>query len=288
MSNKVINLFGGINSLGVPYTRDNVLHVGFFDLVGKDLLKKGYNVDSINMFRLNKNHTWDFEKVFTDNVTLSKLYQMQVNSITDMRAVNKLLKYVIPENMSDHFTTPANRPNQTLSDIYTNSENPVFIYSCGPNDFFSFIGGGPVEILNPEMRERMPKNYPELIAQTVKNVRGNLSLLNQLNTKVKIMVLGMFDSPLYRKIEILIYLQRRIDKEDIKFERKINKLIELYNSTMAHMCHEFNNVEFIDISHIKHFCAPVDFHPSIIGNLLIAHSVNDKLEKHLTLEEITK
>jgi hypothetical protein len=281
MEKEIITLIGGLNSIGVPYTRDNIKHIGFFNIIESNLIQKGYDVRSINMFRLNKNHTWDFEKIFTDNISLSEINKLQSNSIADLRAVNPFFKLIIPRNYANNFITHPSDSNQSVSDVYFQADNPVVIYSCGLTDFFSFIGAGPVEILNSEVRNKMPKNYTELIIKVILNIKRNLELLNHLNPKVKIMAIGISDTPLYYKIECLIHLQKKIKNKDLRFERKIDKLIDFYNTEMKKMCLEFDNVEFIDISNIKNHCAPFDFHPNTIGNQLIAEEVNEKLKGHL-------
>ncbi len=68
-----INLFCGINSLGMPFTRENKEHLGYFDIVKQKLIEEGYDVDGINISSLNKNHTWDIEKILNYNYNLSKI-----------------------------------------------------------------------------------------------------------------------------------------------------------------------------------------------------------------------
>ncbi len=52
-----VDLFGGLNSIGMPYTKDNKEHIGYFDIVEEYLKDKDFDVNSVNMSRLTRNST---------------------------------------------------------------------------------------------------------------------------------------------------------------------------------------------------------------------------------------
>ena len=94
---KNIDIFCGISSLGMPFTRENKNHIGYYDIVVEKLKKKGYKVSGFNISRLNNNHTWDLERDFIDNRSLAHIKNLQIVSIENLRKVNKLFKLVVPK-----------------------------------------------------------------------------------------------------------------------------------------------------------------------------------------------
>lgn len=104
--------------------------------------------------------------------------------------------------------------------------------------------------------------------------RTNLLLLNELNQNVKIYVLGFYYSPLFDLIQKVIFLQEKIKYNNNKFEEIIN----LYNLLLKQLCENYDFVEYIDISFIRNYCAPLDFHPNTKGNELIAYEILKKMK----------
>ena len=52
-----VDLFGGFNSIGMSYTKDNKDHIGYFDIVEEYLKDEGFDVSGVNMSRLTRNST---------------------------------------------------------------------------------------------------------------------------------------------------------------------------------------------------------------------------------------
>ena len=273
-----IDLFCGINSAGVPYTRENKNHIGYFDIVKEKLIEDGYNVNGINISSFSKNCTWDLEKALHLDYSLCKIKNMQRYSIDKLRNTNLLFKLVIPKNFQKRYVPNIDDDKVTFKDIYINSENPIFIYSGGPNDFFSYIQAGPVELMNKDVREKLPNNLNELVTKCVNNVEQNLILLNELNKEVTIYVLSFYYSPLFDKIQKVIYLQEKINNKEKKYNNKFWEIINLYNSQLEEMCQKYDFVEYIDINFIRDNCATMDFHPNKIGNELIANELLKKIQ----------
>lgn len=165
------NLFCGISSIGIPFPKENKKHIGFFDIVMENLKYLGYNIDGFNISSLDKNHTWDLEKILKLNYNLSKIRNIQINSIDNLRNQNMLFKLIIPKEIKEKYISEIQTNNSTtLKDMYINSKNPAFIYSAGPNDFFSYIKAGPVELMNKEVRKKLPDNLNEIVIKCINNI----------------------------------------------------------------------------------------------------------------------
>lgn len=61
---------------------------------------------------------------------------MQIKSIDDLRNTNILFKLVVPKEYKNNFKINYSDNDNTLKSLYVNAENPIFLYSGGPNDFF--------------------------------------------------------------------------------------------------------------------------------------------------------
>ncbi len=60
---KNVDLICGISSIGMPFTKDNKKHIGYYDLVKEYLMSVGYNVNGYNISSLNRNNTWDLKRL---------------------------------------------------------------------------------------------------------------------------------------------------------------------------------------------------------------------------------
>lgn len=273
---KNIDIFCGISSVGMPFPRENKNHIGYYDIVVNSLKRKGFNVGGFNMSRLDNNHTWDLDKNFDENRSIAYIKNLQIKSIENLRNVNKLFKLIIPKQYQKSFKLEKKDFKTTLRDLYIDSENPIFIYQGGVNDFYSFIKSGPVELLNKDVRNNVPKNIKELIRQCISNIEDNFETLYNLNHNTKVYALSFYYSPLYDKIQKLIYLQEK--KKNKKYVNKFNKVLNLYNKMLKETCDKYEFVEYVDITFIRDYCAPLDFHPNTLGNKLIASKILTKME----------
>lgn len=275
---KNINLFCGISSLGMPFTKKNKNHIGYYDIILRKLQNDGYNVSGFNMSKLNKNHTWDLEKALNENATLASIKNIQLQSIDSLRNANILFKLVVPKKFKNTIIINPSDHENTLKNIYINSSNPIFLYHGGPNDFFTFIQAGPVELTDRKVREKLPKDIKPLIEQCINNVEKNWRLLHQLNPNTKVYTLSYYYSPLYDKIQKLIYFQKKMKNKNKKYVNKFLEVINLYNKMLQETSEKYDYVEYCDITFLKDYCAPMDFHPNTIGNQLIADMLLKKIE----------
>lgn len=268
-----IDIFCGVNSLGVPFPKENKNHIGYFDIIKNELLNMGYEVSGVNVSRLNKNHTWDLEQNFNQNYSMAQIKNIQVRSIDALRNANIVFKLIVPKNFKEKFKASKEDKEITLKDLFVNSSNPIFLYSGGPNDFFTYIQAGPVELMNKETRERLPENLDSLVEKCVDNVENNWLLLHKLNSNVQIMVLSFYYSPLFDIIQRFIFLQEKMINKDKKYKNRFAEIITLYNTLLHERCQKYDFVTFIDISFIRDYCAPMDFHPNALGNEMIANKI---------------
>lgn len=275
--NNQIDLFCGINSVGMPFPRENKKHIGYFDIVKKSLMEQCYNVNGINISSLNKNCTWDLEKILNLNYSLSQIKNIQMHSIHALRNANILFKLVVPKKFKERYIPNLNDNKITFKDVYINSQTPIFIYSAGPNDFFTYIHAGPVELMDEKVRKNLPNNLEELVIQVIDNIENNWLLLHKLNPKVIILSLSFYYSPLFDKIQKLIFLQERAKDKDKKYNNSFGKIINLYNSLLEERSKKYDFVEYIDLTFVKNYCAPMDFHPNTRGNEIIAHKIMESI-----------
>lgn len=275
---KNVEIFCGVSSLGMPFTKENKNHIGYYDIIVEAMKSKGYNVSGFNFSRLNKNHTWDLESNLNEDKSLAYIKSLQVKSIDDLRNTNILFKLVVPKKYKESFKINSKDNDNTLKSLYVNAENPIFIYSAGPNDFFTYIKAGPVELTDENVRAKLPKDIRPILEQCISNVEKNWQLLHQLNPNVKIYSLSYYYSPLYDKIQKLIYLQEKVKKRNKKYINKFMEVINLYNELLLEASKKYDYVEHCDITFLKDYCAPMDFHPNTTGNQLIADILLKKIE----------
>ena len=276
-----INLFCGISSLGMPFPKENKEHIGYYDIILSRLQNDGFNVSGFNMSKLNKNHTWDLEKALNENATLASIKNIQLQSIDSLRNANILFKLVVPKKFKNTIIINSSDHKNTLKNIYINSSNPIFLYHGGPNDFFTFIQAGPVELTDRKVREKLPKDIKPLIEQCISNVEKNWQLLHQLNPYTKVYAMSYYYSPLYDKIQKLIFLQEKMKNKNTKYVNKFMEVINLYNRMLQEAAEKYDYVEYCDITFLKDYCAPMDFHPNTIGNKLIADMLLKKIELYI-------
>ena len=275
---KNIEIFCGVNSVGMPFTEDNKEHIGYYDIIVKQLRDRGFNVSGLNFSRLDKNHTWDLEDNLINDRSIAYLKELQLKSVDDLRNTNALFKLVVPKAYKSCIKIYPSDYDTTLRSMYINAENPIFIYSAGPNDFFSYIRSGPFELIHRSVREKLPKDIRPILEKCIGNIEKNWQLLQELNPNVRIYALNYFYSPLYARLSKIIYLQDRIAGRTKKYVDPYLKAIDLYNGLLLEACKKYDYVEYCDISFIKDFCARMDFHPGTKGNRLIAELILKKIE----------
>lgn len=273
MDKNKITLLGGIDSLGVPFPRANTRHIGFFDLTVKYFTDLNYEIEYIDFFNVRLNHSWEFARFFKKNFNLAQIKKIQIKSLNYLRNANIFFKFAIPKKFVNRYSIIEDDYKIKIKDVYTNSKNPIIIYSCGFNDFTFYIKSGPVEILSKKVRDELPKNLYHLLDKTVNNVKTNIEMLLSLNPNAKIYVLGLFDCTTFKYIECLIYMQEKLNNRKVKFKRRINLLINCFNHKLQKLCKKYENTIFIDNTDLINQNALLDFHPNTKANKAIAQKI---------------
>ena len=267
---KEISVFSGINSIGIPYTNDNVNHIGYFEIICENLNNDGYKVNGINLSNIARNRTFDLEEIFNKNEKYSQIRKNQYIALKLVRENNKYIGQLIPEKFLNKYAIPDNLDDENITDLYVNSKNPIFLYSGGENDFMTYIGTGPMELVHKEVRDKLPTNLLELLIKSVDCVEQNWKFLINLNPTVQIYAYNVFYAPLYDSIQQEIFKQKKEINPNIKYKNTFEQCIQLFNRELLNRSKKYDNVEIIDIEFIKDYVANGDFHQNYLGNKLIA------------------
>lgn len=282
-----VDIFCGISSLGMPFPKENKNHIGYYDIIVETLKSEGYNVSGFNMSRLNKNHTWDLESNLNDDVSLAHIKHLQLMSIDALRNTNVLFKLVVPKKYKESFKTSFGDDN-TLKSLYVNAKNPIFLYQGGVNDFFSYIQAGPVELMDRSVRAKIPNDLNHILERCISNVENNWNLLHSLNSNVQIYALSFCYAPLFDKIQKYIFFQEKMINKNKTFVNRFMEVIKLYNGMLLQASKKYSYVDYCDITFIKDYCAPMDFHPNTMGNRLIADMLLRKIKLEISIDELDK
>ena len=276
MVNK-IDIFSGINSLGIPYTSDNTKHIGYIDIIADNFLDNGYEVSKINLSNIAKNRTFDLEEILTSNKRYKDIREGQYEYLKKVREKNKYIGKLIPEDYLGKYLISDKLDDVNIADFFINSSNPIFLYSGGENDFMTYVGTGPMELVNKDVRDKLPNNLEELVVRSVDCVENNWKTLISLNPNVMIFAYSMFYAPLYDEIQEEIFNQNKQLNPNLKYVNRIKQLIKLFNEELETRSLKYDEVEIINIEFLQDYIADGDFHQNFIGNKLIAEKTIERL-----------
>lgn len=276
-----IDLICGVNSIGMSFTKDNKEHIGYYDLVKEYLVSIGYNVNGYNISSLNRNNTWDLKNLLEKNYNLYKVRNIQIKSIDALRKENFLFKFVVPNDIKEKYAPTEKDKEIFLSEIIKKSEKPIFLYSTGQNDFVTYLGAGPVEMMDPKRIPSIYENIEDALLKMKNNIEDNISMLVNLNKSMSIYVLSTYYAPLYKIFKNVIKLQNKILKRESKYEDILAYSVDYYNKALFEICEKYENVHYIDCNFISDYCANFDFHPSKIGNELIAEKIIEQINIYI-------
>ena len=274
---KKIDIFAGINSFGIPYTSDNISHIGYVDMIVDYFLQNGFSVNKINLSNIAKNRTFDLSEILNENYEYKFVRQTQHEYLKKVREKNKYIGRLIPEDYLEKFLVPDVLDDAKVTDLFVNSSNPIFLYSGGENDFMTYIGTGPMELVDKSVRDKLPENLDELVVKSVDCVEENWKQLISLNPSVMIFAYNMFYAPLYDLIQEEIFRQKRQLNPNLEYVNRIMQLIELFNKELYLRSLKYNNVEVIDIEFLRDYVAVGDFHQNFVGNQLVTQKTIERL-----------
>ena len=244
---------GAADSIGVPYTKDNSDHKGFFEMIEQELFKE-YNVISINCFHMSTNN---------DNRYIDCLISNDISLLDIKNTQNQMLKkckysgiypYLeLPKNFLNHYQTTEEDEKIMVKD-YIKNNNTIFIYSAFVNDLLKSKNLSLFKLLRPgKIKKELRKiNIDKILYDLEKNIE---KLIN-INPSIKIYVIGLFvptKIPYIRKS--LREFISNINGNFYKISKKYDNVILVNNDNLS--IEDFNNI---------------DFHPNRKGHEKIYHN----------------
>jgi len=258
-----IYLMGGVDSFGVPYTRDNKLNLNHLNIV-EEYLKQYYeDVILIDMYSMHKYNTTSYiDEMLENNLDLYQIVQNQKESISLCRKSGIFQFFKLPQKTENLYIPLEKNKSIGIRDIIINN-NTLFVYSCGINDFLQMMDTNLQKLLSPKNMEESLKDLEDTISKIMLKMKKNFELLIDLNPQIEIYVLG-------------VYIPTRV-----RYIRSMVKdAITLFNSCTKELCDNFSNVHFIDNSNLTiHEMAHVDWHPNYYGQEMMGKNIIEILEK---------
>lgn len=250
---KNLVLVGAADSIGVPYTKDNSDHKGFFEMIEYDLSKK-YNVISINCFHMSTNN---------DNKYIDSLISNDISLLDIKNTQNQMLKkckysgiypYLeLPKNFLNHYQINKDDASITVKDYIKNNDT-IFIYSAFVNDLLKSKGLSLFKLLRPGKIKKELKKIN--ITSILYDLEKNIEKLININPNVKIYVIGLFVPTkiiyIRKSLSEFIYI---INDKFYTISKKYDNVILVNNDNLT--IEDFNNI---------------DFHPNRKGHEKIYHN----------------
>lgn len=258
---KRIVLIGGVDSIGVPYSRDNKKHVGFFEML-EEHLQKDNEVTTINCFHMSTNNDNKYiKRILTEDITL---YDVKISQ----NAMLKKCKYSgiypfleMPKSFLEHYQVNEDDKNIMVKDILKNNE-AIFVYSAFVNDLLKSRNLSLFKLLNPQKINKELKSVN--IDFVLEGMEENVVNLIKLNRKIKIYIIGLF-------IPTKINLIRDSLKDFIiSVNKEFKKIADKYPKNVIFVNNE--NLVYEDFNNI-------DFHPNKKGHLKIYNNLLEELKK---------
>ncbi len=260
---KAIYLIGGVDSFGVPYTKDNKDNENHLRVVYNFLRDCGIEPILIDMYSMHKYNDTDYVNgLLNENIDLYKIKENQIESI-DLCRKSGIFQFIqLPAKTKRIYQLNEEDKNQILSNIIRDNR-VLFIYSCGVNDFLKEMNTNLAKMLNPKNMEMAFNNLTETIALIIKKIDKNIRTLIELNHDIEIYVMG-------------IYIPTRVRY----IRNSVTKPIEIYNIALKELCEKYDNVHFIDNSNLgRVHMAHVDWHPNYRGQRLMGKNIQFVIEQ---------
>ena len=237
---KNLALVGAADSIGVPYTKDNLNHQGFFELIERSLSEK-YNVVSINCFHMSTNNDNAYiNKLISDNISLSEIKKTQ-NQMLKKCKYSGIYPYLeLPKSFLNRYQIDAGDEKIIVKDYIRDNET-VFIYSALTNDLLKSRNLSLFKLLRPG---KLRKELKEISLNNVLcDLEANITKLIALNANTKIYIIGLFvptKIPYIRAnlSEFITEVNKRLDA----MSKKYNSVFLVDNSNLS--SEDFNNIDF--------------------------------------------
>ncbi len=255
---KKILLIGGVNSFGVPYTRDNKENISFMNIIERKLSSLNNDVELFDMFSMSTYNTTEYlNDIINNNIDIYTIKNNQFNSIDLCRKSGIFQFLKLPKKTTKLYKFSKEDKNYSLTNKLRNSKNTIYIYSCGINDLMNSLNTGLGKLILPNvLKKKVPKSKFAL-DNVLAKIKSNLNLLKEINPNIKIYVLGLYIPTKYNYIR-----------------NKVADVIYEFNKELSNMINTIDNVIYVDNQNltIKEM-APVDWHPNYLGQKKIAENI---------------
>ena len=246
MEKKEVYLVSALDSLGVPYTMDNQDSKSFIDLLADTYIEKGYDVSYVNLCSLGRNKTWELIDILEKDYSKGEYYKKNKRYAQIVIDRKTRFKHPVNPGFLDRYYDNVPDPEIKITTKLKESENPIFIYTCGGMnfDYYSKMPSCDIREILPQMLFHLKEN----LNKTMSDIKNCVKYISDLNENIVVYVLGV-----YPMIEN-------------KWLRKLSEpLYTYYNKQVKIMCDKFENVYYVDIFDTKNYIAPQDEHPTFEG-----------------------
>ncbi len=254
---KDLLLIGAADSIGVPYTKDNHYHVGFFEMIEEKLAEE-YNINTINCFHMSSNN---------DNHYIESLISCDISLFDIKNSQNKMLKkckysgiypYLeLPKGFLNYYKTTEN-DKQIIVKEYIRNKDTIFIYSAFVNDLLKSQKLNLFKLLRPGKIKKELKRIR--IDNTLNNLEKNINTLININPNIKIFIIGLF---VPTKISYI--------------RKNLQDFISIVNESIYKIAKKYKNVVFVSNDNLsKKDFNNIDFHPNKKGHEKIYYNFINK------------
>ena len=254
---KDLLLIGAADSIGVPYTKDNHNHVGFFEMIEEKLSKK-YNIITINCFHMSTNNDNQYIKsLISNDISLFDIKNTQNKMLEKCKYSGVYPFFELPKNFLSYYK-PKENDKQIIVKEYIKNNDTIFIYSAFVNDLLKSQKLSLFKLLRPGKIKKELKKIK--IDNTLNNLEKNINNLITINPNIKIFIIGLF---VPTKISYI--------------RKNLKNFISVVNESIYKITKKYNNVIFVNNDNLsKRDFNNIDFHPNQKGHEKIYYNFINK------------
>lgn len=254
---KDLYIIGGMDSLGVPYTKDNTEFKNHLIFVKNFIESLGNKPHIIDMYSMAKYNTPSIlENYIAQNIRYSEIKDNQQEGIFLCRMQGIFQHIKLSKKVIEKYKKNDKDYDIRFTDtIRTN--DCIFIYSNCINDFFERLNITLDKLITKKGIVETIGKLKELAPIVSLDIKDNIELLKSVNPNIEIYILGL-------------YIPSRVN-----FIRKLlsSSVIEI-NLMLESICNNYDNVHFIDNMNIeKKDIDRIDFHFNLSGQKLVGNNI---------------
>lgn len=254
---KRLYIIGGMDSLGVPYTKDNVNFSNHLTFTKLFLNKLGYLTYSIDMYSMARYNTPAIlDNYIKTNITYSEIKENQKEGIFLCR-MQGIFQYIKLSKRTGNKYESSDEDSKIRLTETIRDNDCIFIYSNCINDFFEKLNITLDKLITKRGIKETLAKFKELAPVVSLDIMNNIELLKSVNPNIEIYILGL-------------YIPSRVN-----FIRDLltASIIEV-NSMLESICNKYDNVHFVDNMNIeKKNIDRVDFHFNLSGQELVGSNI---------------